>query len=117
MLDGCSQINIAKDIKMHQTSMRYILYKYLKTGEVADAKRIGYPWKTTKRQGRLLCKTSRNNPFLIAREVWTAADNMLELSLNTVKRYLRQNNLCGRVATKKLLNKQQIAKRIQRCKS
>ena len=101
MLDGCSQVNVTKDLKIHQTSLRYIFQKYLKTGEIADAKRIGHPWKTTKRQRRLLCKTSRNDPFLTAMEVWTAAGNMSEVSLNMVKRHLRQNHLNGSVAAKK----------------
>ena len=50
MLDSCSQVNVAKDLKTHQTNVRYIFQKYLKTGEVGDAKRIGCPWKTIKRQ-------------------------------------------------------------------
>jgi len=94
MLDGCSQVNVTEHFKIHQTSVRYIFQKYLKTSEIDDAKRSGRPWKTTKRQRRLLCKTARNNPF------WTAAGNMWEVSLNTIKSYLRQNNLHGRVATK-----------------
>jgi len=72
--------------------VRYIFQKYLKTDEVADSKSISPPWKIMKRQRRLLCKTSRNNPFFTARKVWTAAGNMLEVSLNTMKRYLKQNN-------------------------
>jgi len=118
ILDGCSQVSVAKELKIHQTSVRYIYQKFLKTGEVADAKRTGRPWKTTERQRRLLCKTSRNNPFLTAREIWTEAGIMPEVSLTTVKRYLRQNNLHGRVAAKKpLLSKQQIKNRKQWCRS
>jgi len=66
--------------------VRYIFQKYLKTGEVADAKRISRPWKTTKMQRWLLCKTPRNNHFLTAREVWTTPGNMSEVSLNTLER-------------------------------
>ena len=54
MWDGCSHVNVAKDLKIHQTSVRYIFQKYLKTGVVAGENRIGRPGKTTKRQRRLL---------------------------------------------------------------
>ena len=81
MLNGCSQVNVTKDLKIHQISVRYIFQKYLTTGEVTDAKRIDRPWQKTKKQRWLVCKTSRNNTFFTAREVRTAAGDVSEVSL------------------------------------
>ena len=112
MLGGQTQVSIAKDLIIGRTTVRYIFEKYIKTGKVADANRSGRSLKTTKRQRRLLCKTSNINPFLTAREVWAASKIMPNVSFKTVKRYLRQSNLHGRVAAKiPLLNALQIQKR------
>ena len=43
ILDDCSQVSVAKELKIHQTSVRYIYQNFLKTGKVADAKRTGRP--------------------------------------------------------------------------
>ena len=59
MLDGQTQVSVAKDLK----TVRYIFQKYMKTSKVADAKRSGRPLKTTERQRRLLGRTSNINPF------------------------------------------------------
>ena len=40
---------------------------------------------------------------MTTREVWAASKSMPNVSLTTDKRYLRQSNLHGRVAAKKLL--------------
>ena len=90
----------------------------MKTGKVADVQRSGRPLKTTERQRRLLCRTSNTNPFLTSRDVWAASKSIPNVSLTTVKPYLRQSNLHCRVAAKKpLLNPLQIKKRLQWCKS
>ena len=39
ILDSCSQVNVAKDLKIHETCVCYIFQNYLKMGEVANAKR------------------------------------------------------------------------------
>jgi len=118
MLDGQTQVNVAKDLNIGRTTVRYIFQKYMKTGKIVDAKRNGRPLKTTERERRLLCRTSKMNPFWTAREVWNASRSMPNVSLTTVKRYLRQNNLLGRVAARKpLLNALQIKRRIKWCKA
>ena len=55
--------------------------------------------------------TSKRNPFLTAREVRNQAKILSDVRLTTIKRYLRESNLHGRVAAKKpLLNKVQTKK-------
>ena len=75
-------------------------------GDTACSKRSDRPRKTSKRQKRLLSRISKANPFMTAREVWNESKVMPDISVTTVKRYLRESNLYGRVAAKKpMLNK------------
>ena len=67
MLEGQSQVKVAIDLQISQTTMRYIWQKYIKMGDTADAKRSGRPRKTPKRQRRLLSRISKANPFTTAR--------------------------------------------------
>ena len=76
----------------------------MKTGKVTDAKRSDRPLKTTERQKRLLCRTSDINPFMTARKVWAASRSMPNVSLATVKCYLRQSNLQQKTAAKCVAN-------------
>ena len=68
MLKGQSQVKVARDLQIGQTTVRYIWQKYMKMGDTADAKRSGRPRKTSKRQSRLLSRISKANPFMTARE-------------------------------------------------
>ena len=70
----------------------------MKMSDTADAKRGGRPGKTSKRQRRLLSRMSKVNPFMTAREAWNESKVMPDISLSTVRRYLRESNLYSRVA-------------------
>ena len=113
MLSGLRQADVARNLNLGKTTVRYIWQKYIKTGDVSDAKRSGRPMKTTIRERRFLCRISKKNPFLTAREVLNQANLLGKVSVCTVKRYLCKNNLHGRVASKKpLLNSVQIKKEL-----
>jgi len=118
MMNGAKQVQVARDLNLGQTTVRYIWLKYLKTGEVNDSRRSGRPMKSTPRQRRLLSIISKRHPFWTARELGNESKILQNVSLCTVKRYLCNNNLYGRVASKKpLLNNIQIGKRIKWCKA
>jgi len=118
LMDGYSQVSVAAEVNIGQTTVSYIWRKYRKTRIVADAKRSGRPRKATERERRLLSMTSKRNPFLTAREVRNEAKILSDVSLTTIKRYLRESNLHGRVAAKKpLLNKVQTQKRKKWCQA
>ena len=58
---------------------------------------------STERDRRELRRYSKKNPFAIAKEVHRAVDSLKITSISTIKNYLRQGGLLGRVAAKKPL--------------
>lgn len=64
-----------------------------------DRNRAGRPRALTAVDRRRLIRSSRANPFLTARQV--RADTELRVSIPTVRRVLRSENLNGRLACKK----------------
>ena len=47
MLNGRTQVKVAKDLNIGRTNVCYIFEKYVKTGEIDDTKRSDRPHKTT----------------------------------------------------------------------
>ena len=118
ILNGEKQAHVARKLYLGKTTVRHIQQKYLKTGDVSDAKRSGRPMKTTLRERRLLRRISKMNTFLTAREVVNEANMLGKVSIYTMKRCLCKNNFHKRVASKKpLLNSIQITKIISWCKT
>ena len=75
------------------------------------------PKEDIKRPRRLLARISKVSQFMAVREAWNESKVMPDISLTTVKRYLRESNLYGRVAVKfATFNTSQIQKRYQWCK-
>ena len=70
--------------------------------------------KPSERERRILSRISKKNLFWTAREVWNEAQIITDVSLCSVKPYLRMKNLH---AKKPLLNKKQVRKRINWCKA
>ena len=84
MLEGQSQVNVARDLQIGQTTVRYIWQKYMKMGDTADVKRSGRTRKTSRRQGRLLSRISKPNQFMTAREAWNDSKVMPDIPLTRV---------------------------------
>ena len=72
---------------------------------------------STERDQRELCRYSKKNPYATAREVHSAVDSLKIASISTIKNYLKQDGLFGRVAAKKpLLSNVNTKKRLWWCK-
>ena len=94
LMDGYSQVSVAAEVN------------------IGGAKRSGRSRKAAERERRLLSMTSKRNPFITTKEVRNEAKILSDVSLTTIKRYLCESNLHGRVAAKKpLLNKVQTQKK------
>jgi len=118
MLSGSKQVKVAEELNLGQTTMRSIWQKYLKTGDIVDGKRNGRPMKSSERERRSLSWNSKKNPFWTGREVWNEAQIITDVSLYSVKCYLRMENMHGCLAAEKpLLNKKNVRKRINWCKA
>ena len=95
------------DLQISQT-VHYIWQKYMKICDNADGKRSGHLRKTSKRQRRLLSKILKANPFMTAGKAWNESKFMLNISLTTVKRYLKKNNLYSETDTEYVANSKTI---------
>lgn len=118
MLSGKRQSEICRNLQLGHTTVRAIWIKYLKTGKTEDRNRSGRPCITTEKENRLICRISKNNPFLTAREIGQQCEILCKASVDTVRRVLRRSGLIGRIAAKKpFLTKKQIQRRYQWCKA
>jgi len=63
-----------------------------------------------------ICRNSKKNPFLTAHEIAASCNMLNKVSIYTVKRYLRNSGLFGRLATRKpLLSPQHMKNRKSWC--
>ena len=112
-----NQREVSRKLKINQSTVRKIWLKYLETGTIEDKIKSGRPKILTEREERVMCRVSKQNPFDTASEVYARAKLDKQLSVCSVRRYLRNNSLFGRIAIKKpLLNKGHISKRLKFCK-
>ena len=88
MLNGAKQVHVARKLNLCKTTVRYIWQKYLKTGDVNDAKRGGRPMKTTLRERKVTVQNFKDEPFLTSREVMIEANILGKVYISTMKRYL-----------------------------
>ena len=98
---GVSFRMIAKDLNIGHSTVKYIWNKFLKTETVHDLPKSGKPHKCTVRESRLICRTSKKQLFLTAHEVALTCDMVNTVSVDTVKRYLRNAGLFWRMESRK----------------
>ena len=77
--------------------------KFLRTNSRADLPKSGRPCSSSERERRLICRTSKKEPFLTAAEVAKTLGITNKVSVWTVRRYLRSGGLFGRMAARKPL--------------
>ena len=99
MLSGSKLVKVTEELNLGQKTLRSIWQKYLKTGDIVDGKRSGCPIKSSERERRI----SKKNSYLTAREVWNEAQIITDVSLCSVKRCLRMENVYGSLTAKKSL--------------
>jgi transposase len=89
---GKGYISIAKDLGVHQSTVRQNVYKWRRFTTVAPLPRTGRPAKITPRAQRAILKEVRKNPRVTAK---------------TLQRTLQTTIVCVHVSTiRKTLNKQ-----------
>ena len=114
MTNEKGQREVAKLLNIGQTTVRMIWQRFLDTGSTNDRLKSGRQPNALERERRCLCRYSKTNPFATARQIYEEVGGPSVISISTVKRYLRNEGLFGRVSTKKpLLTKRNIQKRIE----
>ena len=116
LMKGKRKSDVCRELGRGHSTIRAIWAKYVKTGSRQNLFRSGRPAIISKMETRLLCRTSKKNPFLTARELGNECGILIKASVDTVRRVLRKAGLYGRIAVKKpFLNKKQIRLRWQWC--
>lgn len=99
--EGESVKKIAEMFRITRGTVINICKRYQQTGSVSPSKPTGRPRLTNPDQDETLNERSTNNPFTSAKVL--KAELELPVSLNTVRRRLRESDLGGRRAVKKEL--------------
>ena len=113
--EGASYRMIAKDLNIGHSTVQYIYNKFLRTKTTTDLPKSGRPSKCTVREKRHMCRNSKKNPFLTAHEVAASCNMLNKVSVDTVRRYLRNSGLFGRMASRKPLLSPQHMKNRKSC--
>jgi len=114
---GKSQREVAKMLNVCQSSISHVWKTFCETGEIKDKPKSGRPRKASSKDTRLLCRISTANPHFTAKQVYAESNLGLDVTMRTIRSYLNQGGLFGRIAARKqLLNKGHIRKRILWCK-
>lgn len=81
---------IAKDLLCSKTMVNNAIKQYTENGTIENKKRKPRPRKTTKREDRIICKVSKDNPFLTSKQIniEVAAHLDEEVSARTIRRRL-----------------------------
>lgn len=114
--EGKSERAIACQLKLSKTCVHQTIHRYRETGSHQDRPRSGRPRATTSSEDTFIVVTSKRNRRFTAPEIRAAVNQSRSepVSLNTVKRRLRDANLFGRVAIRKpLLRPQNKKKRME----
>ena len=84
MTAGLSQRYLSRLLGISQSSINYVWKRYLETGSLENRQKSGRPRKTTERDRRKICNTSKKNPFLTAKEVYDEAGELPKMSMCSV---------------------------------
>lgn len=108
--------DIARIVKYSQSAVVKFLKKYAQTGQISRKKGTGPQRKTTIREDQVIKRISLKNRFKTAVHIKSEIENYneIKISVETVRRRLRENNLKGRKPAKKpFLNKKMKLARLQ----
>lgn len=113
--EGKSYGKIAEELHMSKSTVKYIVLKYEKTGEVKNLHRSGRPRKTSEATDRLIVRSILTNRRLTAGEIRQDLQIGLEkdLSEELIRRRIREAGFNGRSPRKKpYLREQNKIKRL-----
>jgi len=100
-LEGQSFRMIGKCLKIGHSTVAQIWNKYLANNSVEDLEKCGRPFKRSIRDRRMICWTSKKQPFLTPGQLGEATEMLKKVSIRTIKRYLCSSWLRGRMASLK----------------
>ena len=106
---------IAKITGISISTIRWIIKKHARTGQVANLPKSGRPKKTSKRLDKLIVKQFEENPFSTAEDVnkYLKNNNLADISTQTVRNRINDADLGNYSARKKpLLSPINIQKRL-----
>lgn len=113
---GKSLNSISNEVQVPKSTVQYIVNKYKRDGNVYNKPNPGRPAKLSKRQKRQIVILSKKHSFMTARDIQMAAKLEQQVSVDTIKRVLRENKLFGRIsAGKPHLSRSQLSKRKKWC--
>jgi transposase len=99
----CSK-SIAKDLGVHQSTVRQIVYKWRRFRTVAPLPGSGRPVKITPRAQRTILKEVRKNPRVTAKYLQkTLQTTKVCVHVSTIRKTLNNNGVDGRIPRRKPL--------------
>ena len=114
---GKSQREVSRILNFSQSSVNYILKRFLETGNIKNRPKVGRPSNTSTKDRRKLCRISMTHPNLTAKEVYNESNLNLNVCIRTIRSYLNKGWLFVRIAARKqMLSKVHITKRSLWCK-
>jgi transposase len=114
---GFNQSSVSRMLGISRYSVQMIQKKYSQGFGLLDKPKSGRPTKLSLRMQRSIIVNSKKDPFKTAKQLSDEAKVSNIVSVDTVKRLLRHNNLNGRIATRKpALNHMDKKKRFTWCK-
>ena len=110
-MNGKRKSDVSRELGIGHSTIRAIWEKYVKTGSMQNLFRNGRSVIISEKETRLLCRTSKKNTFLTAREIGNECGTLEKVSVDTVRRVLRKSGLDSRISVKKpFFFKKQICK-------
>lgn len=91
---------IALELVCSKTMFRNAIRHYAENGTIENKNRPPRPRKTTTEEDRIICRTSKKNPFLTSSEIRKEVGPQLtdEIAERTIRRRLQENELRGCIA-------------------
>jgi len=90
---------ISKCLKIGHSTVVQIWNKYLKNNSAEDLEKYERPFKSSIRDRRMICRTSKKQPFLTARQLGETTEMLKKVSIRSIERYFCISGLRERMAS------------------
>ena len=85
LMNGKRKSDVSTELGIGHSSIRAIWAKCVKTGSMHNLFRSGRPAIISEKETKLLCRTSKKNPFFTAREIRNECGIFGKVSVDTVR--------------------------------
>ena len=104
--------SISKSLDVHQSTVRYIVYKWRKFSTVATLPRTGPPAKMTARAQCRMLNEVKKNPRVSAKDLQKSLEHAnISVDESNIRKTLNKNGVHGRTPRKKpLLSTSEVSK-------